>query len=415
MKVSIPYGETSFDCTLPKGSASLSITEPDKHISVSYFHKTVTEYLNKLQLDFTRTYIVVADKTRVCGYPTYLPILVNILEESGLDTSALRFIIAYGTHPRQSDEECRACYGKIYSQYPFIHHDCHDSKAFVQLGRTTRGVPVRLRKDLSEATCIITMGPICHHYFAGYGGGRKLLFPGCGEKEAIYANHGLYLDHENQTLASQCQPGILHGNPLAEDLFEISCYRQADFAVHGIMNSHGELCDILIGSDKESYLQACESHAEYCETSAPQFPLVIASCGGFPKDINYIQTHKGMHNAAMFVEDGGMLILFSECVDSIGSSTFLPWFEKGGFPNAFRDLQSNYQGNGGTALATMTKTSRITICMVTELSSEFCNTINVQKMHPRQALCYIEKQTTPVCFIGNASLLVRKTVGTVSA
>ena len=36
------------------------------------------------------------------------------------------------------------------------------------------------------------------------------------------------------------------------------------------------------------------------------YDLVVASAGGYPKDINYIQAHKSIHNAASFVKDGGM-------------------------------------------------------------------------------------------------------------
>ena len=106
-------------------------------------------------------------------------------------------------------------------------------------GRTGRGTPIRFRRDLLEASAIITMGAVSHHYFAGYGGGRKLIFPGCGERQAIYKNHGLYLDGAAETIAEGCQPGILDGNPLAEDLFEIEDRLPADLAIHGILDSHG--------------------------------------------------------------------------------------------------------------------------------------------------------------------------------
>ena len=41
------------------------------------------------------------------------------------------------------------------------------------------------------------------------------------------------------------------------------------------------------------------------------YDLVLASCGGFPKDINLIQSHKAIHNAAAFVRDGGRLVMLS--------------------------------------------------------------------------------------------------------
>ena len=409
MNISIPYGSKKYVAEVSDDPTLLSITEPEVSITPDLFFQTVVQEIRQRSLDLTDTIIVVTDKTRVCGYGTYLPVLVDALKKCGLADDGLQFIIAYGTHPRQSDGECIACYGEIYNQYPFIHHNCTDLTLFRDCGTTSRGVPIRLRSDLLQATSLITMGPLCHHYFAGYGGGRKLIFPGCGEREAIYANHCLYLDRESGQLAANCQPGVMEDNPLAEDLFEVSEKKQADLAIHGIMNSQGVLCDVIAGSGRDNFLEACRRHGTLCESASPSFPVVVASCGGFPKDINFIQSHKAIHNAAMFVDDGGTLLMFSECRDGIGSETFLPWFEMGGFTAAFNHLSKKYQGNGGTALAMMTKTRRIRIAMITELSENICSTIGVEKWSFSEAADYMAKLKLQAGYIANASLLVRKT------
>jgi len=195
-----------------------------------------------------------------------------------------------------------------------------------------------MRKDLLEATSILTMGPICHHYFAGYGGGRKLIFPGCGEREAIYHNHSLFLDRIKGNLTVQCQPGNMQQNPLADDLFEMQSHLPAHLAIHGIQDSKGTICDFIIGADKQSYLDACNYHASCYEVDTLLYDTVIASCGGSPKDINFVQAHKAIHNSARFVRDQGRLIVFAECRDGIGSQTFLPWYSVGGFDQAFAML-----------------------------------------------------------------------------
>ncbi len=408
MNIQIPYGSGIYSAELPDSTHLLSINEPEPVITPEAFLHRVMESVKGRSLDLEDTIVIVTDKTRICGYDTYLPILVRALKHCGLKDNCLRFIIAYGTHPRQSENECTSCYGNIYTRYPFIHHDCSDQELFTDCGMTTRGVPIRLRSDILKATCVITMGPLCHHYFAGYGGGRKLIFPGCGEREAIYANHGLYLDRVTTELATNCQPGILENNPLAEDLFEIAEKKEADLAIHGIINSHGKVCDIIVGMDRNSYLEACQRHGKLCESDSPSFPVIVASCGGFPKDINFIQSHKAIHNAAMFVNDGGTLLIFSECRDGIGSQTFMPWFKMGGFTNAFDRLRHSYQGNGGTALAMMTKTRRINIVMVTELDEDICKIIGVTKWDYSRALKFIARLKQPAAYIANASLLVRK-------
>lgn len=408
MEIRIPYGSTSMDCILPLGAKTLSITEPEEKISPQRFKNLLHDHLHDHGIDLNDTMVVVADKTRVCGYPTYLPLLTEVLIEEGLNEERFRFIIAYGTHPRQSDQECEKSYGPIYHHFPFIHHNCHDQEIFADCGTTSLGTPIRYRRDILNASCVITMGPICHHYFAGYGGGRKLLFPGCGERQAIFKNHSLYLDRQTQQLSRTCQPGILHNNPLATDLFGIEKKRPADLSIHGIMDSGGQLCDVVIGSGIDNFAKACSIHSNLCEVSTKTYPLILASCGGFPKDINFIQSHKAIHNASMFVEDGGTLIIYSELRDGIGSKTFLPWFENRSFAEAFRHLSHNYEGNGGTALAMMTKNMRIRIVMVTQLEKEVCDMIGVEKWNHTQVCGFIKKISTPIGYLPNASLLVRK-------
>lgn len=406
----IAYGTDQLALSLPAHTRQLQLQEPQQVISPVLFQKRLADFLRQKPLDLSRPVLVLADKTRLCGYPDYLPLLISGLEQHGMDSANLKIIIGYGTHARQSDDECRQAYGAVYDQFSFIHHDCQQKDGFKEIGHTSRGTPIRFRRDLLEASAILTMGAVSHHYFAGYGGGRKLVFPGCGERDAIYINHGLYLDGAAGTIARGCQPGILDGNPLAEDLFEIEEKLPADLAIHGILDSHGGLTDLLIGHGRENFLEACRRHGKNCEISAPSFDLVVASCGGFPKDINFIQSHKAIHNAAMFVRDGGLLLLYGECRDGIGSKTFLPWFTMDSFDAAFKELCQHYQGNGGTALAMMTKLQRIRIGMVSSLDAATCRLIGVERWSHDQVAAHLaeqRKEQTIAC-IANASLTVKR-------
>lgn len=406
----ICYGTDQLALCLPAHTRQLQLQEPEKVITPVLFQKRLDSYLRQTPLDLSNPVLVLADKTRLCGYPEYLPLLIRCLEKHGMDPASLKIIIGYGTHHRQSDEECRQGYGAAYDHYSFIHHDCQLEDGFKELGHTTRGTPIRFRRDLLEASAIITMGAVSHHYFAGYGGGRKLIFPGCGERDSIYKNHGLYLDSTAGTIAEGCQPGILDGNPLAEDLFEIEEKLPADLSIHGILDSHGSLCNLLLGHGRKTFLEACALHGKNCEVDSPRYDIVVASSGGYPKDINFIQSHKAVHNAAMFVRDGGLLLIYGECRDGIGSKTFLPWFEMDSFDTAFKELSLHYQGNGGTALAMMTKLQRIKIGMVTSLDDETCRLIGMEHWSHDQVSAHLDNlgKEGSIAFIPNASLTVKR-------
>jgi len=406
--VELKYGKAAIQLDLSDQTRVLRIAEPAGASDPETFGVDLTFQLGRLKPELQDVAVVIADKTRLCAYRDYLPVLVQVLQAAGVDPDRITFYIAYGTHPRQSDAESRAAYGGIYDACRFVHHDCHDETLFEHLGETTRGTPVRVRRDIQAAGFVITFGAVTHHYFAGYGGGRKLLFPGLGAREAVYRNHGLFLDRDAGRLATGCEPGRLQGNPLAEDIAEIVAFKPADLAIHGILDSHGRVCRLITGAGRESFEQACRMQGRNCEIKHDRrYDLVVASCGGYPKDINFIQSHKAVHNAAKFVKDGGRLIVLARCPDGIGSETFLPWFELGGYARAFERLAADYAGNGGTALSMMEKTQRIEISLVTELPDDTVRLMGAAKLSGAAFGKALQGFYGQTAIIPNASMLVK--------
>jgi len=97
---------------------------------------------------------------------------------------------------------------------------------------------------------------------------------------------------------------------------------------------------------------------------------VIASAGGFPKDINLIQSHKALDNAFLATEPGGVLILLAECPDGFGSPHFFPWFRHKDPAAMERELRANYQIYGQTAHAVLTKARACSVILVSSLAPE---------------------------------------------
>ena len=189
--ISLRYGRGTEEFRIPAAADILDIREPQQSVSPETFRLGLADLLPAV-IPEGQIAIVVADKTRWCDYPTVLPWLLEILTERGIERRRIVFYIAYGTHAPQTEAESLATYGLVFQDYPFIHHQSTEPNLFVELGMTSRGTPVRVRRDLMAAGLILTVGAISHHYFAGFGGGRKLLFPGLGEQQAIYHNCLLY-------------------------------------------------------------------------------------------------------------------------------------------------------------------------------------------------------------------------------
>lgn len=407
--IAFKYGDSTCRIQVPDHAVPLRIKEPVRQIDMD---RIQSQWALDLPGPFSKSAkisIVVADKTRLCEYHSFLPALVQVLEQNGAVPSNIQFFVAYGTHARQSDTECRAAYGNIYDTYRFVHHDCTDRNLFSRIGTSPKGTPVLIRKDLLKSNLIITFGALSHHYFAGYGGGRKLLFPGLGYKSDIYLNHSLFLDRAEKNLSRGCMPGNMKNNPLASDLREIDTFNPVPrISIHAILNSRGQVCELITGKNYSDFLNACKKlDTCYRADTQTQFETVIASCGGFPKDINLIQSHKAINNAALFVKDGGSLIILAQCRDGEGSHTFIPYFKTPGFKDAFAMLEKTYKGNGGTALSMMAKTARINIFLKTDLDDIICRTIGVTKIDKDSIETMLNTDSQDTAYIENASLLIR--------
>lgn len=404
MLFELRYGEQTLACHIPDHADILAVNEPEQRVSREAFDRELSALLPD-NLASGPIAIVVADKTRLCDYPLVLPWLTEALLQQGASAGQISFYIAYGTHTRQSDTESLATYGPTYMDFPFIHHQCTGTDHFIDCGTTSRGTPVRIRRELVEAALIITIGAVSHHYFAGYGGGRKLLFPGLGEREAIYYNHRLFLDPSTRDLAQGCRVGQTTDNPIAEDLEEVHNLLPPYLSIHGLLDSHGRVASFRVGRSYEQFLETCLEHDRCFRYQLQRkYPVVLASTGGFPKDINFIQVHKAIDNAAGFVADGGTLIMLAQCRDGIGSTTFLPYFDFPNYNDAFDHLFAHYSGNGGTALAMMAKTSKISIYLVTDLDDSLCRKIGCSRITLSQAEQLLTRETE-LAVIANSSML----------
>jgi nickel-dependent lactate racemase len=111
--------------------------------------------------------------------------------------------------------------------------------------------------------------------------------------------------------------------------------------------------------------------------------LVVTSCGGWPYDINLIQAHKALDMASHACKDGGTIILLGECAEGFGRSDFLKWFDAENSLALEARLRANYEVNGQTAWALLTKAERYQIVLVSELDDQ---DVGKMRMTPARSL-----------------------------
>jgi nickel-dependent lactate racemase len=259
--------------------------------------------------------IAINDKTRPVPHAYLLPPLLDYLQNSlGIKKTNIYFIIASGTHsPMRPEEFQYSLPERIIAEYQVMVHDCDDQDSLIPIGRTSRNTPIRINQYFMNADLKIVVGDIEPHHFAGFSGGVKTAAIGLTSRETIRANHAHLLD-------DQAAIGSYDHNPLRQDIEEIGQIIGVDLALNAVLNSEHEIIQVFFGEPHEVFLRGMALSRLVCQTPVRQkYDLVIASGGGYPKDINFYQAQKAISHGCLLLKDGGTLILAAECREGIGS------------------------------------------------------------------------------------------------
>lgn len=334
MAEAMKCGEQEFEVHLPPkliaaelepNQLDLPRRTPAEHIRWALDHPIDSAPLKELVKPGEKVCLVISDVTRRWQSPeTYLPILVAELESAGIRDEDMLIISATGTHRRQTPEEHKGLVTEaVYDRIQVVDHQCTDEENLAYVGTTTRGTPVWLDKRALACDKIILTGGVVYHFMAGFGGGRKSVLPGIAGRETIMKNHNLAL---NPGLGNGSNPDVRSANmnatnPVHADMMEACSMVNPTFLVNVVVNDEQEIIAAFAGNWVTAHQAACDLvDRMYGVPAREKTPQVIASAGGFPKDLNFYQTIKTLCNALEVVEDGGTIILVTRSNEGFGSA-----------------------------------------------------------------------------------------------
>jgi nickel-dependent lactate racemase len=323
--------------------------------------------------------IVTSDITRYTGSELYLPLLVERLNRLGIADSDITILIALGIHRKQTEHERRKILGPLFGRVRVKDHDCDDPGKLVIVGNTSSGIEVAVNRLVAEAPHVILTGTIGFHYFAGFGGGRKSILPGVAGRAACMASHFALL---NPAPGSGKHPravtGVLEGNPVHQAMTEACAMVPPDLIFNTVLAPDKRIIAAFAGDWQEAHAAGCRYYAEhFAYPLVEKADLVVVSCGGYPKDINVIQSHKAMEYGSQALADKGVLILLAECRDGYGNPTFFNWFRHTDLVEFEAALRMHYEINGQTAYSTLQKAQRFRIILVSSLPPEEVRTMGM--------------------------------------
>lgn len=261
--------------------------------------------------------IVVSDHTRPVPNRLLIPWIVS---ELGVKDSCVSVLVGTGTHRSPTKKELYSMFGsEIHDRFEIIVHNCNDSKNLVNVGRSKCGCSCLIHRCYVDADIKIATGFIEPHFFAGFSGGSKAIVPGIAGLETIS-----YF-HRAQIIADpHATWGCIDQNPVLHLSREMTSLCPPDCIINVTMNLKKEISGIFVGNHIAAHNDGCtEAEKQYTSSVHRKFPVVITTNSGYPLDMNFYQTVKGLSAASRIVESNGTIIGVSECKNGLpGESEF---------------------------------------------------------------------------------------------
>jgi lactate racemase len=330
MSISYPlkFGNSYITITLDDQAKHVVIQPPDIH-GVNdpiaevrrALHNPISAESNQI-LPGKTVAIAINDKTRPVPHEDLLPPLLDHLIGSGINKQDITFFIAPGTHtPMQEREYSLVLPGSLSREYKVVSHNCDDVERMQILGNTSYGTPVLVNRDYYQADIKIVVGNIEPHHFMGFSGGVKSAAIGLTSRETINTNHAHLVKPESRT-------GNYYTNPCRLDLEEIGKIIDVTYALNAILNTKREIVQAIWGNPVDVMVKGIALSSKICQVEVPhRYDFVLASAGGYPKDINLYQAQKALTNAAEITKDGGDVYLIAACDEGPGNPAFVKFLE----------------------------------------------------------------------------------------
>jgi nickel-dependent lactate racemase len=274
-------------------------------------HPTGTKSITSLSSSAQNAVIICDDQTRPTPASQLLPGIVDRLNSSGIADSRISVVVGRGTHRRPTDEEVKLKVGgETFDRVDVEVHEPDEKQALKYVGVSSKGTPIWVNRTVAEADLKIGVGNIAPHYFAGYGGGGKIVLPGVSGRETIVRNHVMIRDPN--TIQGKLEENIIY-----TDMREVARKAGLDMKVDVILTMANEVVGISAGEVGSEHKRGIEMFNEIYGFKPPRQADITITCG-YPLETNLIQSNKAVMSADLVTKKGGIIILVSGCYDGPG-------------------------------------------------------------------------------------------------
>jgi nickel-dependent lactate racemase len=290
-----------------------------------------------------RVAVAVDDYSRSTKTELMLPLVIDEIRKGGVGEEDITIVIAIGTHRSMSRSEIHAKYTPaVASQYKIVNPDWKERTSYIEVGSGGGTPTVRIHRDIVEADFVVGVGQTIPHMIAGFGGGGKIINPGCSDGETIGEMHWLCHQVPEERLFA------VRDNAVRKLIDKVALEVGLRFVVNEVPGGGGRMAAAFAGHPIEAHRAACEAARAACMVKIKEKADIVVS-DAYPADLDFWQALKGLNAAYGAVRNGGTVILVTPCTE--GTSAQHPELTEIGYIPTDRTIRMVQQGALDKAVA----------------------------------------------------------------
>lgn len=257
--------------------------------------------------------IAVDDNSRSTRTELMLPMVLTEIEKAGIPQKDICIFIALGTHRQMTKEEIERKYTReVTANYRFVNPDWKDAESYIKAGCSSRNFEIKIHSEILKSDFVIGVGQTIPHMIAGFGGGGKIINPGCADIDTIGEMHWLCNEVAEGRLFA------FRENVVRDVIDEVAIKSGLKFILNEVPGSGNRIAGAFAGHPVLAHRKACDFAKNVCGVRIRnRSDIVIADA--YPADLDFWQALKGLNAAYGAVKDGGTVILVTPCMEGTSS------------------------------------------------------------------------------------------------
>lgn len=267
-----------------------------------------------------RVALVIDDPSRWTPVERALPVVLERLERAGVGDDSIDLVVAVGRHrPVDREAMVRRLGAELTDRLRWWSPPVDDPTAYDDLGTIDQDLPVRLFRPVVQADLRVLIGSTLPHLQAGFGGGWKLILPGCAHRSSLAAVHrrGIRPEDHPETLLGG-DPDL---NPMRQAITRaMTLLPGKTFSIGHVLGVPGQILRVEAGCPDEVQRRlAHEARRRFQAPFRPPAEVVVVGNSPWPGDP--LQSFKALiHHRAACRPGGALVGLFWASPDELDRS-----------------------------------------------------------------------------------------------